>query len=229
MEEHELFGGFRDRILESLCSRQAYSSVPHLISWFTELRTRMDMTVNPCGLDDLESWSSCDDHIKHCAGKYFEVMGVHAEVGKREVAVWDQPLVKQVDEGLVGFLVKEIGGVWHLLVQAKVEPGNLDVLAMAPTVQCITGSYKKMEYPVPYIDWFIGSGTVHYDTLQSEEGGRFYHEQNRYMLVEVGDDFPLAVSDFYCWMTFYQLKQFILFNNYVNIEARSLIACVSPV
>ena len=216
--------------MQSLCACGSKHSVQDLISWFTELRTRLELAVEPRDMQALEAWGFAPDRIAHQSGKYFEIIGVHAKVGKREVSSWDQPLMKQVDEGLVGFLVKEIDGVWHVLVQAKVEPGNLDVLEMAPTVQCITGSYRKMEYPVQYIEWFVdGRGTVHYDALQSEEGGRFYHEQNRYMLVEVGDDFPMRPAPFYRWMTFRQIKQFVLFNNYFNIEARSLVACVSPV
>jgi len=214
--------------LQSLCSKEAKHSFQDIISWFTELRTDLKLDISPSDMRELDSWDFSRHSISHTAGKYFEIIGIHAEIGNREVSCWDQPLMKQVNEGLVGFLVKEFNGIWHVLVQAKVEPGNLDVLSMSPTVQCITGSYKKMEYFVPYIDYFLKGSKIHYDTLQSEEGGRFYHEQNRYMLAEAGDDFVADSSPFYCWMTFRQIKQFILFNNYFNIEARSLVACVSP-
>ena len=66
-----------------------------------------------------------------------------------------------------------------------------------------------------------------YDTLQSEEGGRFYHEQNRNMLVEVDDSFPLELPERYRWMTLGQIYQFLRFNNYLNIQSRSLIAALN--
>jgi oxidase EvaA len=37
---------------------------------------------------------------------------------------------------------------------------------------------------------------------------------------------PLELPDNYIWMTLKQLKEFIRFNNYLNIQARSLLASI---
>jgi len=66
-----------------------------------------------------------------------------------------------------------------------------------------------------------------FDTLQSEEGGRFYKEQNRNLLIKVNDDFNEVLPENYIWMTLNQMQMFIKFNNYLNIQARSLIAAIS--
>jgi oxidase EvaA len=66
-----------------------------------------------------------------------------------------------------------------------------------------------------------------FDTLQSEEGGRFYKEQNRNMLVLAGDEISEELPENYIWMTLNQLYTFLKFNNYLNIQARSLIAAIS--
>jgi oxidase EvaA len=68
---------------------------------------------------------------------------------------------------------------------------------------------------------------VLFDSMQSEEGGRFFHEQNRNMIVEVGEDFPLDVDPNYCWLTLNQMLRLIEFNNYLNIAARSLISAIT--
>ena len=68
---------------------------------------------------------------------------------------------------------------------------------------------------------------IWHKSYQSEEGGRFYHEQNLNMIVEVGDDFSIEVPKNYCWMTLDQLNNFMRFNNYLNIGARSLISLIS--
>ena len=70
-------------------------------------------------------------------------------------------------------------------------------------------------------------GNVIFDTLQSEEGGRFYREQNRNLIVKVDDTFSNDVPENFTWLTLNQLKKFIVFNNYVNIQARSLISALS--
>jgi oxidase EvaA len=119
----------------------------------------------------------------------------------------------------------------HFLVQAKIEAGNFDILELAPTVQCLTGNYRKgqNEYEVPFIQEVLEAPPekVLYRTMQSEEGGRFYNEQNLNMLVEARQDFPDEVPENFCWMTLNQLYTFIRFNNYLNIQARSLLAAVS--
>ena len=66
-----------------------------------------------------------------------------------------------------------------------------------------------------------------YSSYQSEEGGRFFQEQNFNIIVEVGDEFPIEVEENYCWMTLNQMLSFVTYNNYLNIAARSLLSAVS--
>jgi len=66
-----------------------------------------------------------------------------------------------------------------------------------------------------------------FDTLQSEEGGRFFREQNRNMILIAGDEVPIELPEKFIWMTLNQLYTFLKFNNYLNIQARSLIAAIS--
>jgi oxidase EvaA len=95
----------------------------------------------------------------------------------------------------------------------------------------MTGNYRigSAEYSVKYIDEVLKapSHMVLFDSMQSEEGGRFFLEQNRNMIVEVGEDFPLEVDGNYCWMTLNQILHLIEFNNYLNISARSLISAIT--
>jgi oxidase EvaA len=119
------------------------------------------------------------------------------------------------------------------LVQAKLECGNFDIIELAPTVQCLTGNYREgfNEYEVDFLEYVLdpekNGGTVRYSSFQSEEGGRFYLEQNKNMIVEVGEEFSLDVPDRYIWMTLAQIKTFVRFNNYLNIQSRSLLSAVS--
>ncbi|MBN2107458.1 MAG: NDP-hexose 2,3-dehydratase family protein, partial [Deltaproteobacteria bacterium] len=68
---------------------------------------------------------------------------------------------------------------------------------------------------------------THFSTLLSEEGGRFYHYQNRYMIVEIDNPDKLKVPSNYIWMSLGHLMKFIKHTNYINVEARTLIACLS--
>lgn len=227
-----LFSKHKNEILTSLLfEKKAQFSYEEIISWFTNLKSMTDLQIERCNINELSDWVITPSSISHKENKYFEVLGISSRIGSREVTEWCQPIIRQRETGIIGFIMRKINNVYHLLVQAKIEPGNFDVLEMAPTVQCITGSYRNPEHSVKYLEYFLGKKkrTVIYDVLQSEEGGRFFHEQNRNVVVVVDDSFPLEVDKYFTWMTFHQAKEFIKFNNYFNIEARGLLACISPV
>lgn len=202
-----------------------------IIQWITSLKFKYELSVSPIGISEMQHWNYDGNTVSHEDGKYFDVIGVHVEIGNREVVAWDQPMVRSAQEGLMGFIVKKIDGIYHFLVQAKLESGNFDVVELAPTVQCLTGNYRKgkNEYTIPYLEEILNAPQekVWYSSYQSEEGGRFYQEQNLNKIVEVGDEFPIDVDENYCWMTLNQMMSFVTYNNYLNIAARSLLAAIS--
>lgn len=203
----------------------------HILSWLTDLKCRYDLLVKRIPLRSVANWVNTGERIHHQQHRYFNVIGVRVSIRNREVVSWDQPMIKPAQEGILAFIVKRINGIHHFLVQAKLEPGNFDILELAPTVQCLTGNYRtgQNEYSVPFIGEILQAPPerIWYSVMQSEEGGRFFQEQNRNMIVEVGEEFPVQVPPNYCWMTLNQLHTFMLFNNYLNIASRSLIAAVS--
>ncbi|MDD2200122.1 MAG: NDP-hexose 2,3-dehydratase family protein, partial [Bacteroidales bacterium] len=200
-----------------------------LIAWLTELKCKYDLQINRIPLKSLQDWAIKEDRIEHKDQKYFSVIATNITISNREVSSWTQPLVEPAQEGLIAFIVKEIYGVLHFLVQAKLECGNFDILELAPTVQTLTGDYKNPDYEVPFLKSILNApkSNIWFDTKQSEEGGRFYREQNRNIIVEVGDEFSNKIPENYRWMTLNQLNDFIKFNNYLNIQARSILSAIS--
>ena len=97
-------------------------------------------------------------------------------------------------------------------------------------MQAITGDYRKSNSEdLPFLNYVINATQqqIVFDAMQSEEGGRFYHDQNRYLLVIADSEFPILLPNNFIWMTLNQINTFIKFNNYFNIQARSLIAAMS--
>lgn len=203
-----------------------------IISWVTNLKSKYDLSVKKVPLKSINKWIFSNKEIYHESQKYFTVLGVRATIENREVVSWDQPMIKPAQEGLMAFIIKPINGILHFLVQAKLEVGNFDVIEFAPTVQCLTGNYRKglNEYSVPFIEDVLNSpkSKIIYSSMQSEEGGRFYYEQNRNALILEDESFNPKLPENYCWMSLGQILQFLQFNNYFNIAARSLISVISP-
>lgn len=200
-----------------------------LLSWIADQKSKFYLKTKRINLTEVEKWKIKKGRMYHVDDKYFEVIGADVKISNREVVNWSQPMIETKERGLIVFIIKLINDIPHFLVQAKVEIGNLDIIELAPTVQCLTGSYKgKDKTMLPFIEFVDGlmPRNIIYDTMQSEEGGRFYREQNRNMIITVGQDFPNEIPDNFIWMTYNQIHTFMRFSNYVNIQARSLLSAM---
>lgn len=207
----------------------AIHSLEEIITFLTAYKSIYDLEVSQIHLDKLENWIFGESEIFHKERKYFTICAVDVEIGNREVVKWSQPMVEPAQEGLCAFVCKDINGLLHFAVQAKLECGNHDIIEFAPTVQCLTGNYREAnEGVLPFLDYVLKASPeqIFLDTMQSEEGGRFFREQNRNMIIIAGEDLSLELPNNFIWMTLNQLQTFLRFNNYLNIQARSLIAAV---
>ena len=214
----------------ALSNNSSINSVENIITFVTHLKSIYDLEITKIPLDQLQNWIFNESEIYHKDNKYFKVIAVDVEIENREVTTWNQPMVEPAQEGLCAFVCKEINGLMHFAVQAKLECGNFDIIEFAPTVQCLTGNYRQTpQNSLPFLDYVLNASKdqIILDTLQSEEGGRFYREQNRNMIIIAGDEIPDKLPPNYIWMTLNQLYIFLKFNNYLNIQARSLIAAIS--
>lgn len=221
---------FESEMLQSCLTRKnSLYTKTQILSWITSLKCEYELDVKRIDMTEVNDWVIDEYKIHHKDNKFFNVIAAEVAISNREVKTWSQPLVQPVQQGLVAFICKKINGVHHFLVQAKVESGNFDVVEIAPTVQCLTGSYHNAKHDLPFLKDILDatSEQIKIDTLQSEEGGRFWREQNRNVIIEVGDEFPVEVPRNYTWMTLNQLITFLEYNNYLNIQARSLVSLVS--
>ncbi|MER6912300.1 NDP-hexose 2,3-dehydratase family protein [Streptomyces sp. NPDC000594] len=209
----------------------ARHTTAEFLTWFTGIRALRELVQNRVPLDSVTAhgWYRTPDEIAHDSGRHFRVMAAGISASSREVASWTQPLIEPRSPGLMALLVKPIGGVLHALVRARVDVGHLNVAELAPTVQCRPLDHTGRggaPYP-PYLEQVESApgDRFRYDAVQSEEGGRFYHAQNRYAIVEVAPDFPEDAPDDFAWLALGQLSDLLAHGNYLNIELRTLLAC----
>ena len=60
----------------------------------------------------------------------------------------------------------------------------------------------------------------------SEEGGRFYHEQNKNVIIEIDEaDLPTLPED-YIWTDYATLNYLTQVNNCLNIQLRNLLSLI---
>jgi oxidase EvaA len=215
-------------LLSAIDNKSSLHTFDEIINWITTLKCKYYLEIKPVSIFNIKKWKITPEEIHHEDNKYFKVIATQVEIDSREVQSWTQPLVEPLQEGLIAFIVKKINGVYHFLIQAKLECGNFDIIEMAPTVQCLTGSYTNSK-DLPFLEDILKAkpDQIRFNTLQSEEGGRFFKEQNRNMIIEIDDSFSIDVPENYIWITLSQLNAFLKFNNYLNIQSRSLISSIN--
>lgn len=227
--DSSLIGFGKDLFLSMNQSAIPLNTEDEIISWFADMKSRYDLNVTNIPLNLADDWIQTDCDIHHKTNQYFSVIAVSVEAGNREVTKWTQPLLKQVGYGLVGFVTQKIDDTLHFLVRASLEPGNRDVMQMGPTVANSAWIENADTSDLsPFVDMFRNAPPEHirFDTIQSEEGGRFFHFQNRYMIIELPSDFELELPEIFQWMTLGQITDFSK-HSYFNIEARNLISCLN--
>lgn len=231
IREHNssLYSTFGHELLLSSMINSGKNSLSNIMSWLCSLKSMCNLKVDQIALNEVNDWIVTDDEISHKDNKYFKIIGVNVHIENREVKDWCQPIVKPMEHGICVFLIKKIYGTYHFLVQAKFECGNFDMYEFAPTVQCLQSELLNASSSKHYFIDDVNNAkkeNIIIDTYQSEEGGRFYKEQNRNMLIKVDENFSEELPRNYAWMTLGQLNSFLKYNNFVNIQARSILSAL---
>jgi oxidase EvaA len=223
---------FRAALARSCAGGVSRHRTEDILMWLTEARTRGEVRTGHVALDGLAHWRRTRTGISHESGLFFDVIGVDVRAGGREVARWMQPMIRPHGLGVVAFLVRRINGVLHLLTQARIEPGYVDVAELAPTVQCTPANlaYLPAAARPRFLDHVLGADPdrIRFAATLSEEGGRFYHARNRYLIVETDRDVATGPAEGpdYRWVTLGQVAGLLRHSHYVNVQARTLVACL---
>ncbi len=221
-----------DRFLESAAtlSTPTLGGQGEVTAWFAERAARGNYTTEAIAFAELDGWSFDPDtgDLGHRSGGFFTIRGLDVHDPAGVVPAWTQPIIHQPEVGVLGILVKEIDGVLCLLMQAKMEPGNVNVIQLSPTVQATRSNFLRLHggAPTKYLEHFTepGRGTVLVDVLHSEQGGRFFRKRNRNIIVEITEDVPLHEG--FRWFTLGQVHELLRQDNMVNMDSRTVLACL---
>ena len=187
-------------------------------------------SIQQIPLIELKGWNFCDDRLRHDSGKFFSIDGIRVNTNYRSTNEWDQPIINQPEIGFLGFIVKKFHGVIHFLMQAKIEPGNLNVVQLSPTLQATRSNYTRVHggKSPNYLEYFNGEKdvTVLVDQLQSEQGARFLHKRNRNIIVEIDEREEFKVQKGFIWVSLGQIKELLRYPNVVNMDSRTVISCI---
>ncbi|MFF1946125.1 NDP-hexose 2,3-dehydratase family protein [Rhodococcus qingshengii] len=196
--------------------------------WWASRLAQGRFHVERIPFDALRDWTfdARTGNLVHSSSRYFTVEGL--QVHQNGTRTWEQPIINQPEIGILGILAQDFGGVRHYLMQAKIEPGNINTMQLSPTVQATRSNYMQVHRGAPtrYLEHFVGADRAELlvDVLQSEQGAWFWHKRNRNMVALTTRD--IEVHEDYYWLTMPQIKALARADNLLNMDARTVLSCL---
>jgi oxidase EvaA len=192
--------------------------------WFSSVQELSKFQVTMVCLSSSSTWQLTDGIIRHDSGRFFNVVGLRwiSPEGKEII----QPIIEQREIGTLGFLLYSNGNSPELLAYAKIEPGNIGVVQLAPTCQATESNIARVhggdappccEYFIPSENHFIA------ESLQSEQGTRFLGKLNRNILSTT--DNKLSSGATHRWLPVDEVLEVLKYDYLVNTDARSVLVC----
>lgn len=218
------------RLIESWATTDnPFNSTEDILEWIAQKNSsiKVDINVIPYGYDG-DNWHYDDNkgEIRNKDGSFFQIKGLQKEINGE--VVHEQPIIIQNEIGYLGIIGKEIDGVLYFLMQAKIEPGNVNKIQISPTIQATKSNFMQAHGgKVPaYLNYFSNKNDyeIIVDQIQSEQSSRFFGKRNRNIIIIVDDD--IEVLDSHKWMTLGQIKQLMACDNLVNMDTRTVLSCI---
>jgi oxidase EvaA len=138
------------------------------------------------------------DGLRATNGGAFDVRCYHVQVRGREVRTWDQPFVQSHGVGRVVLPCAVADGVLKLLFVPRAEVGLAAGVELTPALCVEPGpadARTSADADATAAEaWWQAAGQTLLASRQSEEGGRFFRDENVYRLAFLPDG-PAAAAD----------------------------------
>lgn len=199
-----------------------------IFHWLEERKRNLEVRLDKISLEECKPWYYDENSgmIRNTRGTFFQITGLRwmQDTGK----IVEQPIILQEEIGFLGIICCKINGVWHYLMQAKIEPGNMNHVQVSPTIQATKSNFTQQHGGAKpaFLDYFIHMppDKVLVDQIQSEQSSRFLGKRNRNVILM--EDTQLEEPPTHRWMTLPQIKELMKHDNLVNMDTRTVLSCI---
>ena len=199
------------------------NSTAELLTWIKRRNAETAVDIRKISLENSAPWflDRAEGCIRNRDRTFFTITGCKGNG-------FEQPIILQEEIGYLGIICMEFDGIMHFLMQAKIEPGNINCVQISPTIQATKSNFTQRHggKKPPYLNYFIEAAKyeVIVDQIQSEQSSRFYKKRNRNIIIRVEEDIPVLPS--HRWMTLGQIKRLMREDNLVNMDTRTVLSCI---
>lgn len=202
------------------------------LAWREAIVRENAFACEPIDFADSAEWRFENGALRHRTGGFFSLVGLRTRARYEPLHASEQLIILQPEIAINGFLARrQASGGLELLFNARVEPGNVGAMQLAPTMQSTEANYKRLHggKPTPLAEWFLedGRGKVLFDERQSEEATRYYGKYNRNVVIEVPRDAQIDLGNAFRWYGVRELRELAVLENALNTDGRSVLCCLS--
>jgi len=214
--------------IKSLKTVKTYNKTENLLNWINEKNNNTYVNIKEIKLEDSNYWfyDKKEGSIRNKNNSFFSIKGI--EKYEQGNLLESQPIIVQDEIGYLGIITSKINGVLHFLMQAKIEPGNINKVQISPTIQATKSNFlqKHGGRKPSFLEYFINfeKNEIVADQIQSEQSSRFYKKRNRNVILYVEDH--IKESENFRWMTLGQIKELMKYDNLINMDARTVLSCI---
>ncbi len=210
------------------------NAVKFINEWFKKRDKKYFLKSKIISLSKLKDWIYDFKQIVHRDKDHFSVIGINIQTNKREVNNWSQPILKGKNLALTGFITKKINNTDHYLCRYMLKPGlKKSVLTCTVNTSNINNFDKDKNLPIIQKklikEFFLNrkfNKFMIYDNIMSDEGGRFFHSEIRYLALSINKDLGIKLPANYIWISQNQMINMIK-NKRFDIEGRLLFGCLN--
>ena len=118
-------------------------STQDILLWLEERKNNLEVRLDRISLSECEPWyyDTEGGTIRNKQGTFFQIIGIRHTKNNGEIT--EQPIILQEEIGFLGIICCKIRGVWHYLMQAKIEPGNVNHVQLSPTLQATKSNFTR--------------------------------------------------------------------------------------
>ena len=186
--------------------------------WLKIQRKKQFLTVKKIDLSKLTKWVYDKKEIYHESKKFFKIAGIRIKTNFYKQKNWDQPIIIQNEIGILG-IIKNIKTNKYLL-QAKVEPGNINKIQISPTVQATRSNYLRIHggKTIPFLKYFKKKN-INF-SFQSEQAFRYYDKKNSNIITYVSKKIDLDEN--FRWFSKVEILNLLKEKNLINMDTLSV-------
>ncbi len=189
-----------------------------VLKWINNQRKKHLLIIKKKDLFNLDNWIFNKKEIYHKSKKFFKIVGLKIQSNFYKKKNWDQPIIVQNEIGILG-IIKNIKNNKYLL-QAKVEPGNINKIQISPTVQATKSNYSRIHggKSVPYLNYFRGKNK--YFSLQTEQPFRYFNKKNSNIIKYISKKIVLDKN--FRWFSKNEINFLLSKKNIINMDTLSV-------